>query len=249
MSRRVALVTGGAKRIGAAIVRSLSSQGFRVVIHCNRSLADAEALAAAIRTGGGEAGIAQGDLADLECLPELYASASALFGAPDLLINNASVFLNDSADTVQRASLQANLGTNLEAPLLLSRLFAEQLPTDETGSIINIIDQRVLRPNPQYFSYTLSKSALFAATRTMAQAFAPRIRVNGVGPGPTLPNAHDGAAGFASEAGGTLLQTPVSPEEIASAVLFLVSANHVTGQMIAVDSGQHLGWRTPDILS
>ncbi|OYU49600.1 MAG: short chain dehydrogenase [Rhizobiales bacterium PAR1] len=245
MNRRVVLVTGGAKRIGAAICRELSGAGYAVVIHCNRSKAEAETLALEL---GQRAAIVQGDLADLTALPALYAAACQPFGAPDILVNNASLFLDDAHDTVEAARFSANLATNLQAPVLLSRAFAEALPKDETGAILNIIDQRVLRPNPQFLSYSLAKSALFTATKMLAQAMAPRIRVNAVGPGPTLPNEHDGTAGFLKEAEGTLLARPVKPEEIARAVRFLAEAESVTGQMLAVDSGQHLGWKTPDIV-
>lgn len=245
MSRRVALVTGGAKRIGAAICRELSGAGYAIVIHCNRSKAEAAALALEL---GGRAAIVHGDLADLAALQTLYAATCQFFGVPDLLVNNASLFLDDSLETVEPERFSANLATNLQAPVLLSRAFAEALPKGETGAIINIIDQRVLRPNPQFLSYSLAKSALHTATKTMAQALAPRIRVNAVGPGPTLPNEHDGTAGFLKEAEGTLLARPVKPEEIARAVRFLAEAESVTGQMLAVDSGQHLGWKTPDIV-
>lgn len=245
MMRRVALVTGGAKRIGAAICRELSGAGYAVVIHCNRSKAEAETLALEL---GDRAAIVQGNLADLPALPALYVAACRPFGAPDLLVNNASLFLDDALETVEAALFSANLATNLQAPVLLSRAFSEALPKDETGAILNIIDQRVLRPNPQFLSYSLAKSALHTATKMMAQALAPRIRVNAIGPGPTLPNEHDGTAGFLKEAEGTLLARPVRPEEIARAVRFLAEAESVTGQMLAVDSGQHLGWKTPDIV-
>jgi NAD(P)-dependent dehydrogenase (short-subunit alcohol dehydrogenase family) len=245
MIRRIALVTGGAKRIGAAICRELAGAGYAVVIHYHRSKAEAEALALEL---GDRAAIVQGDLADLAALPAFYTAACRPFGVPDLLVNNASLFLDDALETVEPMRFSANLATNLQAPVLLSRAFAEALPSGKAGAIINLIDQRVLRPNPQFLSYSLAKSALFTATKMLAQALAPRIRVNGVGPGPTLPNEHDGTAGFLKEAEGTLLARPVRPEEIARAVRFLAEAESVTGQMLAVDSGQHLGWKTPDIV-
>jgi len=246
--RQVALVTGGSKRIGAAIVRHLAKAGFSVVIHYHRGRAEAENLAAELRDQGGRAATVAADLAALETLPALMAEAATPFGPPDLLVNNASVFLDDRIESLEPARFATNLAVNLQAPCLLARAFAEHLPQDEPGAIVNIIDQRVFRPNPQFFSYTLAKSALLTATRTLAQGFAPRIRVNGVGPGPTIANIHDGAEGFAQEAAGTPLGRAVSPEAIAEAVLYLAQAPYVTGQMIAVDSGQHLGWRTPDIV-
>lgn len=248
MMPRIALVTGGAKRIGATISRELATAGYAVLVHCNRSVDDAEALAAEIAGKGGRAALVRGDLAELTALPGLYAEASAHFGPPTLLVNNASLFYDDSIKTLDPVGFSANLATNLQAPVLLAQAFALTLPADQTGAIINIIDQRVLRPNPQFLSYSLAKSALFTATKTLAQALAPRIRVNAVGPGPTLPNSRDGAEGFRREAEGTLLARAVKPEEIARAVRFLAEAESITGQMLAVDSGQHLGWKTPDVV-
>lgn len=247
-ARKVALVTGGAKRIGAAITRKLAAAGYAVIVHFNQGAAEAEALVAGLQQSGHRAAAVAGDLSALDQLGTLFAAASDPFGPPDLLVNNASVFLDDRLESLEPGRFAANLAVNLQAPCLLASAFAGALPASETGAIINLIDQRVFRPNPQFFSYTLAKSALLTATKTMAQALAPRIRVNGVGPGPTIPNIHDGETGFLQEAAGTLLARPVAPEAIAEAVLYLAEARFVTGQMIAVDSGQHLGWRTPDIV-
>lgn len=246
--RRVALVTGGAKRIGAAIADRLAGAGYAIVVH-GREGGDAEAKASALRMQGAQAASLVGDLADLASLPALMEAAGLPFGRVTLLVNNASLFEKDSLESLTPQSFANNLAVNLQAPVLLAQAFAAQLPEGEAGAIVNLIDQRVFRPNPQFFSYTLAKSALFTATRTLAQALAPRgIRVNGVGPGPTLPNIHDGLAGFEAEAAGTLLGRAVNPQEIAEAVLYLAQAQAVTGQMIAVDSGQHLGWQTPDVV-
>jgi NAD(P)-dependent dehydrogenase (short-subunit alcohol dehydrogenase family) len=248
MSRKVALVTGGAKRIGAAIADRLAHAGYAVVIHAREPF-DAEAKAAALREAGGRAASISGDLADLESLAMLLEAASLPFGPLDLLVNNASLFAKDELATLDVARFSANLAVNLQAPVLLSKAFAEQLPEGEAGAIINLIDQRVFRVNPHYFSYTLAKAALYTATKTLAQTLAPRgIRVNGVGPGPVLPNVHDGAEAFALEAAGTPLGRAVRAEEIAESVLFLARAEAITGQMLAVDSGQHLGWQTPDVI-
>lgn len=244
----IALVTGGAKRIGKAISYALAEAGYRVVIHANRSKADAEALAQLLNAQGRQAAVVTCDLADLQGLPAFYEAAMSPFGAPTMLINNASLFARDGLETLDAGIFSANLAVNLQAPVLLAKLFAAHLSADQTGAIINLIDQRVLRPTPQFLSYSLAKAGLWHATKTMAQALAPRIRVNGIGPGPTLPNAHDGTAGFEQEVDGTLLGSAVSPESIAEAVLYLARAKHVTGQMIAVDSGQHLAWQTPDIV-
>jgi NAD(P)-dependent dehydrogenase (short-subunit alcohol dehydrogenase family) len=246
--RKVALVTGGSKRIGAAIADRLAAAGHAIVVH-GREAIGTEAKAAELRGKGAEAASLVGDLADLAGLPALMEAATLPFGPVTLLVNNASLFEKDSLASLSAESFAANLAVNLQAPVLLAQAFAKALPEGQPGAIVNLIDQRVFRPNPQFFSYTLAKSALFTATRTLAQALAPRgIRVNGVGPGPTLPNIHDGMEGFTAEVAGTLLGRAVSPAEIAEAVLFLAQAEAVTGQMIAVDSGQHLGWQTPDVV-
>jgi NAD(P)-dependent dehydrogenase (short-subunit alcohol dehydrogenase family) len=244
----IALITGGAKRLGRAIALHLAKAGYRLVIHYHHAQREAEALCALIEAEGGRAAALSQDLGALNELPALMTKATSFFGPITLLVNNASLFGQDRAQTLQTELFSQNLAINLQAPVLLAKAFAEALPEGAEGAIINLIDQRVLRPNPQFFSYSLAKSALYTATKTLAQAYAPRIRVNGVGPGPTLPNIHEGAEGFLNEAAGTLLKIPVSPDAIAEAVLYLATARFVTGQMIAVDSGQHLGWQTPDIV-
>jgi NAD(P)-dependent dehydrogenase (short-subunit alcohol dehydrogenase family) len=246
--RRVALVTGGARRVGAAIVRALANAGYAVVVHCNASRAEAEALAAEIVAGGGRAAVVAADLADPAAVAGLMAEAARPFGPPTLLVNNASVFLTDTLATVEVATWNRQFSVNLRAPSVLARDFAALLPAGAAGAIVNIVDQRVRKLTPQHYSYTLTKAALAAATVTMAQTLAPRIRVNGVSPGPVAPNIHDGAALFDAEAAGTPLAQAVAPEEIASAVLWLAGARSVTGEIVAVDSGQGIGWRTPDVV-
>lgn len=247
MRRRIALVTGGAKRIGAAICDRLAEAGYAVVVHA-RAGDEADARASNMRRAGARAASVSGDLADLSGLAMLMQAASLPFGPPDLLVNNASLFGKDDLETLEPTQFSLNLAVNLQAPVLLARAFAAGLPPGTPGAIVNLIDQRVFRVNPQFFSYTLAKAALFTATQTLAQALAPRgIRVNGVGPGPVLPNIHDGPEAFDREAGGTLLGRAVQPREIGDAVLFLAEAEAITGQMLAVDSGQHLGWKTPDV--
>lgn len=247
--RKVALVTGGARRIGAAIVRALAKDGFAVVIHCNQSITDGEALAAEIIQSGGRAAVVTADLALPDPVAGLMAKAAMPFGPPTVLVNNASLFLDDRLETIDVLQWNRQLSVNIRAPSVLMKDFAALLPVNETGAIVNIIDQRVMKLTPEFYSYTLSKVALHAATRTAAQALAPRIRVNGVGPGPTLGNIHDGDKGVAHEAANVPLQRQVSPEEIAAAVIYLVGARSVTGQMIAVDGGQHIAWQTPDIVT
>jgi NAD(P)-dependent dehydrogenase (short-subunit alcohol dehydrogenase family) len=246
--RRVALVTGGAKRIGAAIVRALAREGYAVVIHSNASRAEAETLAAEVAANGRKAAVIGADLADPNVVAGVMAQAAECFGPPTLLVNNASVFLADTLHNIDVPTWNRQFSVNVRAPSVLAKDFATLLPADEEGAIVNIVDHRVWKLTPQFYSYTLGKAALWAATQTMAQTLAPRIRVNAVGPGPVLPNPHDGAALFDSEAAGTPLGRSVAPREIAAAVVYLAGARSVTGQMIAVDAGQHIGWRTPDIV-
>jgi NAD(P)-dependent dehydrogenase (short-subunit alcohol dehydrogenase family) len=246
--RRVALVTGGAKRVGAAIVRALAAQGHAVVIHCNTSREEAERLAGEIVASGGRAAVIAADLADPAAVAGVMEDAAAAFGPPTLLVNCASVFLQDTLHTIDVPTWNRQFSVNIRAPSVLAKDFVALLPASEQGSIVNIVDQRVWKLTPQFYSYTLSKAALWAATQTMAQTLAPRIRVNAVGPGPVLPNVHDGAELFEQEAAGTPLGSDVKPAEIAAAVVYLAGARSVTGQMIAVDAGQHIGWRTPDVV-
>lgn len=245
----VALVTGGARRIGRAIVERLAGAGYAVAVHCGTSRAEAEALAAGLRERGGRASVIAADLADPAAVDGLIPATEAALGPVTLLVNSASSFLVDDVRALDVATWNRQFSINLRAPSVLAGAMANRLPEDREGCIVNIIDQRVWKPTPQYYSYTLSKSALLTATTTMAQALAPRIRVNAVGPGPTFPNPQDGEALLAREAAGSLLQRKVEAAEIADAVLYLASARSVTGQMIAVDSGQHLAWRTPDIVT
>ena len=243
--RGVALVTGGAKRIGRAISLTLARAGFDIAIHHHASGEAAEALAREIATLGRRAAPLKADLADEAQVRTLVPAAVEALGPLTVLVNNASVFEDDRVGGLDRASWDRHIETNLRAPIVLAEAFAEQ--ADE-GAIVNLLDQKVLKPDPRFFSYSLSRNGLWWATRTLAQALAPRIRVNGVGPGPTLPSIHQSAAEFAAEADGVLLQRPGSPEAVAEAVLWLIDATMVTGQMIAVDGGQHLAWRTPDIV-
>jgi NAD(P)-dependent dehydrogenase (short-subunit alcohol dehydrogenase family) len=244
-----ALVTGGAKRLGRAITLKLAHAGFPVAIHCNESVAEAEALAEMIVATGGRATVISADLADPEAVERILPAAIAELGPVTTLVNNASLFVADSVTRIDVPAWNRQFSVNIRAPSVLAGALATALPAGREGAIVNILDQRVWKLTPEYYSYTLSKAAMWTATRTMAQALSPRIRVNAVGPGPTLANIHDGEELFRREAEGTLLGRAIQPDEIADAVLWLVRARSVTGQMIAVDSGQHLGWRTPDIVS
>ncbi len=242
-----ALVTGGGKRIGRAIALELARAGFDVVIHYRASEEAAEAVADEVRALGGRAATVKADLAVEAQVRTLVPAAVEAIGGPlAVLVNNASVFEDDRVGSLGRESWDAHIETNLRAPIVLAEAFAGQAP--DGSAIVNLLDQRVLKPDPRFFSYALSRNGLWWATRTLAQALAPRIRVNGVGPGPTLPSVHQSAADFEAEARATPLQRAGSPEAVAAAVRWLVDAELVTGQMIAVDGGQHLAWRTPDIV-
>lgn len=245
MARGCALVTGAARRIGQALAIEAARAGYDVVVHHRDAAAEAADTAAQIRTLGRQAFIAQGDLTN-------EAERDALFSVADapltLLVNCASLFQDDRIETLTGESFDAHLDANLRAPVLLAQAFAAQLPAQAEGLIVNIVDQRVWRPNPQFFSYSLSKAGLWWVTQTLAQALAPRIRVNAVGPGPTLASIHQNNGEFDQEAANVLLGHGASPDEIAAALRYLIDARSVTGQMIAVDGGQHLAWRTPDII-
>lgn len=246
---KVALVTGGAKRVGKAICEDLARHGFAVAIHCNRSRDAADALAGRIsKKEGGKAVVVQADLTNAPAVPRLVDEAAELLGPVDLLVNNASVFRDDSVRDFDLDTWDQHFAVHLKAPALLARRFAAKLPEDREGLIVNIIDQRVWKLTPRYFSYTLSKSALWTATRTMAQALAPRIRVNAIAPGPTLPNTRQSQAEFEAQAKAVLLERGPDLSEYGATIRYLWGARSMTGQMIALDGGQHLTWQTPDVM-
>jgi NAD(P)-dependent dehydrogenase (short-subunit alcohol dehydrogenase family) len=229
----------------------LATAGLDVAVHYRGSADEADEVVAQIHTMGRNAVAVAADLNQPLETMTLVSRAAAAIGPLSLLVNNASLFEADRFGALDLALWDRHFETNLRAPMLLSEAFVAQVPDaleDGEAMILNILDQRVLHPNPQFFSYTLSKSALFTATRTMAQALAPRIRVNAVGPGPTLASIHQDASSFAAEVQATPLARSVAPQDICDAALYLLRARTVTGQMLAVDAGQHLAWRTPDIL-
>lgn len=241
-----ALVTGAARRIGRATAQMLAAQGYDLALHTSaRSAGEAETLAQALRAHGTNASVHVADLAGSGAVRALFAEA-ARDGEISLLINNASLFEPDTAGDFTDASMAQHWAINVQAPCLLAQALANQ-PHLEQGLVVNIIDQRVWRLNPEFFSYTLAKSALWTATRTMAQAFAPRVRINAIGPGPVLANQRQSSEDFAREAAATLLGRQVRLEDITEAMSYFIRASAVTGQMIAVDSGQHLAWRTEDM--
>jgi NAD(P)-dependent dehydrogenase (short-subunit alcohol dehydrogenase family) len=241
--RGAALITGGARRIGRALVSAAADAGYDVAIHVRAVDDEAEATAAEVRARGRKAAIVACDLRREAASVALVGEAEAELGPVTLLVNCASVFEEDAFETFNRASWDLHMETNLRAPLVLSQAFARRLPAAREGLIVNILDQRVWRPTPEFFSYSLSKAALWEATRMLAQALAPRVRVNAIGPGPTLQSIHQDAEDFAQEARGTLMGRPVAPGEVGHALRYLIDASSVTGQMIAVDSGQHLACR------
>ena len=231
---RSVLITGGAARIGAHIARGLAADGWRVCVHYRTSAAPAEALAKEIGGVAVKANLmVPGEVASL-----IERARQAVGGPLYALINNASTFDPDEADDFTNATFDHHIDVNLRAALHLSRDFAAQAPGQ--GAIVNMIDQRVLRPEPGFFTYGIAKAGLLWATQTMAQAFAPDVRVNGIGPGPTLRNHTQSEDAFERERMGTLLGNGSPPEEIVDAVRYLLGASSVTGQMIAVDGGQHL---------
>ena len=237
---QLAFITGGAVRIGKAIALHLAREGFSVAIQYRNSKADAEATVAAIQAMGARGACFQAGLADHGQVEALFPAIHKSLGRVTCLINNASHYADDRVESLTEESWDSHLSINLKAPVFLAQAFAAQLPAGETGNIINILDQRVLRPNPDFFSYTLSKSALWAATKRMAQGLAPRIRVNAIGPGPALPSVYQSPEEFEHESRSTLLGHGTTPEEIANAVSFILNSPAMTGQMIALDGGQHL---------
>ncbi|WP_165190579.1 SDR family oxidoreductase [Caulobacter soli] len=246
--RGAALVTGGGRRIGRALALEAAGAGFDVAVHYRTAKDEAQAVADEIAALGRRAVVLDAELTHEAQTAALVGRAAQALGPVTLLINSASTFEDDRLATSTRESWDAHLDANLRAPIVLAQAFSAALPGDHSGLIVNVVDQRVLRPNPQFFSYSLSKAGLWWATQTLAQDLAPRIRVNAIGPGPTLPSVHQAPGEFEAEAAGTLLQRHASPDEIAAALRYLIDATSVTGQMIAVDAGQHLGWRTPDII-
>lgn len=243
-----ALVTGGARRIGAAIVADLAAHGFAVAIHCRASHDEAEALATSIRADGGSAAVLRADLTRRDEAQDLVARAAAALGRPiDLLVNSASAFENDSAIDFTWAGWDRHFALHVEAPVALAREMAALLPEGRNGLVVNIIDQRVLKPTPQFFSYTLSKSTLWTATRTLAQALAPRVRVNAIGPGPTLKNVRQSEEDFRKQVEAVLLRRGPELAEFGRTIRYLWETMSVTGQLITIDGGQHLAWETPDV--
>ena len=239
---RVALVTGGAKRLGRAIALALAEAGFDLAIHYAASAEDAAGTVAEITRRGRRAIALQADLAREEEVMRLLPAAQAALGPIGVLVNNASAFERDEWHDATRESWDRHLEPNLRAPFVLAQAMAKALPAEAEGAIVNMLDQRVWSLTPHFVSYTVSKAGLWTLTQTLALALAPRIRVNAIGPGPALPSPRQSAAQFARQCASVPLRRGTSPEEVARGVLMLLALPSMTGQMIALDGGQHLQW-------
>jgi len=236
------LITGAAHRIGRAIALDMASQGFGVAVHYLHSQETAEALVTLIQDSGGRATLVKADLAIEDDVKEIIPTVTNILGPLTVLVNNASKFENDTVHDASREKWDLHMDVNLRTPFVLSQMFAEQVPEGVEGNIVNILDQRVLNLTPFFMSYTLSKMGLWTLTQTLAMALAPNIRVNGVGPGPTLKNERQSEDDFARQWTEIPLRRRIMPEEIADAIRYIIHAPSMTGQMIALDGGQHLGW-------
>jgi NAD(P)-dependent dehydrogenase (short-subunit alcohol dehydrogenase family) len=253
-----ALVTGGAARLGRAMAVYLAGRGHDVAVHYNGSAAAANDIVAEITAMGRRAAALKADLLDEAATAGLVARASDALGGPlTVLVNNASIFEHDTIASATAESWNRHIGSNLRAPFVLTQAFAAQVPeaaTDAGGEplaqalVINMIDQRVLKLTPEFMTYTIAKMGLWAFTRTAAQALAPRVRVNAIGPGPTLQGARQSADHFARQRAATVLGRGADPTDICAALGYFMDAKAVTGQLLCIDGGQHLAWETPDVL-
>ncbi|SDZ01867.1 NAD(P)-dependent dehydrogenase, short-chain alcohol dehydrogenase family [Jannaschia faecimaris] len=251
-----ALVTGAGGRLGAAMATELARLGYDVAVHYASSVAGAQATAEAVEAVGRRAATLRADLLDLEACDALVGRAADALGGPlNVLVNNASIFEYDTIKTATHDSWDRHFGSNLRAPLILTQAFAAQAPEPgsdgeplATGCIVNMIDQRVRKLTPEFMTYTLAKAGLWTLTQTTAQALAPAIRVNAIGPGPTLQGARQSSKQFAAQRAATVLERGADVDDIVAALRYILSAKSLTGQLICVDGGQHLGWQTPDIL-
>lgn len=254
--RGVALVTGGARRLGRAMALYLAGRGHDVAVHYDRSEDEAARTVAMARELGVRAQVFRADLLDEDATAALVPQVAQAMGRLSVLVNNASIFEYDNIRSATAESWNRHLGSNLRAPFQLIQAFAAQaapagVHEDEpvaTALVVNMVDQRVLKPTPEFMTYSLAKAGLWSLTRTAAQALAPAIRVNAIGPGPTLIGARQPAEHYAAQRAATILGRGADPADVTAALGYLLDAKAVTGQLICVDGGQHLGWRTPDIL-
>ena len=251
-----ALITGGARRLGKAMALYLAGRGHDIAVHCHASAAEAEATAAEIRALGVRAKILQADLLDPEAAEALVPRATAALGPLTVLVNNATIFEYDNLQSASRHSWDRHMGSNLRAPFLLTQAFAAQAPGADRGGdepvaralVVNMIDQRVLKPTPEFMTYSLAKAGLWWLTRTSAQALAPDTRVNAIGPGPTVQGTRQSDSHFSRQRAATILERGAGPGDVCAALGFFLDSPSVTGQLICTDGGQHLAWRTPDVL-
>lgn len=253
-----ALVTGAGKRLGRAMALELARQGHDVAVHYATSRDAAEAVVEEIRAMGRNAATLAADLLDEAQVTPLVAQAAEALGGPiTTLVNNASIFDYDNIQTATRRSWDRHMESNLRAPFVLTQQLAAQVPAptqDEAGEpvaqglVVNMIDQRVHKLTPEFMTYTIAKMGLWALTRTAAQALAPKVRVNAIGPGPTLQGHRQSDSHFQSQRRNTILHRGANPQDITAALIYFLHAPGVTGQLLCVDGGQHLGWQTPDVL-
>ncbi len=258
MRVRRALVTGAGARLGKAMALALGEAGFDVAVHYASSEGPAAEVVEALRAKGRTAEALQADLLDDDATEALLPTAAEALGGPiSVLINNASIFEYDTIETATRESWERHIGSNLRAPFILTQALAAQAPapsTDEMGEpraealIVNMIDQRVRKLTPEFATYTIAKMGLWALTKTAAQGLAPRVRVNGIGPGPTLQGARQSAGHFADQRAATVLKRGANVTDITGALMYFLNAPAVTGQLLCIDGGQHLAWETPDVL-
>ena len=241
------IITGGATRIGAAIAKRLAGRGVEIVIHFNKSKSNAKKLKKELSKKQTKVYLVKGDLSKETDVNKILKFAKSKLKYFDCLINNASLFENDKLENFSTASWGLHLRTNLRTPALLSKEFAKNIK-GKNNNIINIIDQRVFKLTPYFFSYTISKTGLYTLTKTSAMSLAPNIRVNGIAPGPTIKNKRQTEKHFKKQYIATPLKKQVDVEEICNAVDFFIKNRSITGQVLAIDSGQNLNWQTPDIM-
>lgn len=253
-----ALVTGAAKRLGRAMALYLAERGYDVAVHYATSRADAGKTVADIHALGQKSVALRADLLAPDAMENLVSQAADALGGPlTVLVNNASIFEYDTIATATPESWDRHIGSNLRAPFFLTQAFAAQAPAvgaDKAGEpiaqalVVNMVDQRVKKQTPEFMTYSLAKAGLWALTQTTAQALAPSIRVNAIAPGPTMIGARQSLEHFTRQRQATILERGANPKDVVAALGYFLDAPSVTGQLIAVDGGQHLGWKTPDIL-
>ncbi len=247
MEVRKIIITGGATRMGAAIARKLSGPNIEILIHYNKSKLKAGKLKKELSSKGTKVYLVKGDLSKETDIKKIIKFAKSKLKYFDCLVNNASLFENDKLENFSLDSWSNHLRTNLRAPALLTKEFAKNVK-GKNNNIINIIDQRVFKLTPYFFSYTLSKTGLYTLTKTSAMSLAPNIRVNAIAPGPTIKNQRQSEKHFKKQYLATPLKRQVDVEQICNAVDFFIKNISITGQVLAIDSGQNLNWQTPDVI-